>query len=181
MDRCSYVRMHMRVNACAPPHRPRRSASWRSTSSAWRSPRLGPHVVHSHTVHLPLGALLSPCPMCVAQVTSPGAKAKAEQQSPRKSSLTDAAGAPAAGEAGSPDEPTRQDIFEAQVRALTPRPSIPPTRDPGAGISLHAGDVTRGDGGEIGLSSGGDRSSRADGGQRREQHGAPRTETDGVS
>ena len=24
----------------------------------------GPHMVHSHTVHLPLGALLSPCTMC---------------------------------------------------------------------------------------------------------------------
>ena len=24
----------------------------------------GPHTVHSHAVHLPLGALLSPCTMC---------------------------------------------------------------------------------------------------------------------
>ena len=29
---------------------------------------IGPHSVHSHTVHLPLGALLTWCTMCVAQV-----------------------------------------------------------------------------------------------------------------
>ena len=26
--------------------------------------RAGPHMVHPHTVHLPLGALLTPCTMC---------------------------------------------------------------------------------------------------------------------
>ena len=32
-----------------------------------RGRRSGSHMVHCHTVHLPLGALLSPCTTCVAQ------------------------------------------------------------------------------------------------------------------
>ena len=41
----------------------------------WKECWPGPHLVHTHTVHLPLrvGALLSWCTVCVAQVLAPQA------------------------------------------------------------------------------------------------------------
>ena len=42
----------------------------------------GPHMVHSHTVHLPLGALLSPCTMCGTGSPSPRSSGTSAGRSP---------------------------------------------------------------------------------------------------
>ena len=55
----------------------------------------GPHMVHSHTVHLPFGALLIPCTMCGTGCLTPSLAALAAQVRDRHAVPMARVGAPA--------------------------------------------------------------------------------------